>query len=54
LSLLTREQLIESQLSLHLACGRSRSALKKKHRTFLCFAWRVYAAEINRRDALSA
>lgn len=39
-----------TQLALALACGRSHSSLKKKHRQWLCDLFRALAAESERRD----
>lgn len=38
--------------SLRLACGRSRSALKEKHRQYLCFLFRAVKRERERRNLL--
>lgn len=40
------------ELALHLACGRSHTALKRNHRQFLCFMFRSIKAERERRNVL--
>ncbi len=50
LGLLSDDQLYSTMLSLALACGRSHSALKKKHRERICFMFDLLAIESNQRD----
>lgn len=49
LSTLTDEQLFNSQLSLVLACGRSHSSLKQKHRQYFCILFETLKIESNNR-----
>jgi hypothetical protein len=54
LQLLTDAQLEGWQISLYLACGRSKTELRKKHRQFTCLGLYVLGVEKARRDALKA
>jgi hypothetical protein len=48
-ALLSNDQLYRAQLALAIACGRSKSALRNKHRTYLCTLFQVLLAESSRR-----
>lgn len=50
-ALLPAETLYRAQLALAIACGRSKSALRNKHRTYLCTLFQVLLAESARRHA---
>lgn len=53
LAMLSDQQLFDTQLSLALACGRSRSALRDKHKAKLCFLFQVLVVEANKRGKQS-
>ncbi len=46
---LSNDDLFRTQITLALACGRSRSALKKKHREHICFLFEALKLESDRR-----
>lgn len=46
LDLLSDDHLINTQFALSLACGRSRSALRTRKRTYICFLDEILTAEI--------
>jgi hypothetical protein len=49
LSTLTDQQLDDLQVALALACGRTKSALRDKHRVHFCAAFRVLHLEQDNR-----
>jgi hypothetical protein len=54
LQLLTDAQLEGWHASLFLACGRSKTELRRKHRQFTCLGLYIIGVEKARRDALKA
>jgi hypothetical protein len=49
LSLLSDQQLFDTQLSVALACGRAKGSLRDKHRTRFCFLLSVLTVEAQKR-----
>lgn len=49
LTMLDDQSLADSQLALALACGRSKSSLKQKHRQKFCFLMQALKAEADQR-----
>jgi hypothetical protein len=49
LSLLSDQQLFDTQLTIALGCGRAKAAVKGKHRANLCFLFVALAAEADKR-----
>lgn len=48
--LLTNQSLFDTQLTLAIACGRSKSVLRKRHRVHVCTLAEILQFEANRRD----
>jgi len=49
LSLLSNAHLFEAQYVLQLGCGRSKSIVRERKRTYICYLQRLLQAEIDRR-----